>query len=139
MIPKIINQPKIESWRNSILILFIGFSINILSQTTLTKDSFFLKQKTFPENYVTLIADSEWRFIGVYTNIYKNIYAPDSIVITKIKLFDNGKEYRKIKGNKIITNSDFAIEKIIYIDNRTLILESKEKNIIRRVLYRRVI
>ena len=79
------------------LILVIRFE-PALAQTALTRDSFFVTQNHFPENYKTIIAGNRWELLGTFKNTRKKIMVPDSLTITTIPLFDEGGHYRKIKG-----------------------------------------
>ena len=119
-------------------IILFCVSVNFYSQTGITKDSFFPGKKSFPDNYKAIISESNWQPLGHYKSTLKKIHVIDSAYAIKIRLFDDGKIYRKIKGNKIVSNSDFATTTIAYIDSSTLILENKEKKIIYRSLYRRI-
>ncbi len=121
---------------NKLLVIILFFtSVCSYSQTNLTKDSFFPDKRPFPENYETIISESNWQPLGWYKSTLKKIRIPDSVFTIKIRLFDDGKTYRKIKGNKIVSNSDFATVKIAYVDSSTLIIENKEKDIVYRSLY----
>lgn len=120
-----------------LIFILLLTTFNLSSQSTLTKDSFFLSKKPFPKNYKSLIADNKWLYLGYYRSWNNRIYLADTIKLQRIVLFERDGSYRKIKGHKIITNSDLSTEKIIYIDDSTLILESAEKKGFNRRLFRR--
>ena len=120
-----------------LIIVFVWISLSLSSQVTLNKDSFFPMKKPFPENYKSLMADSDWQTLGYYKSNQKKIILPDTITVGRIELFEDGKSYRKIKGKKIISNLDISTVEIIYIDSTTLILENKYKKTVHRTLYRR--
>jgi hypothetical protein len=132
-----------------VIIILFWNSVNLFSQTTLKKDSFFLPRKVFPKNYKAIVGDPKgWRAIGRY-NIYTekidlklsswdtlSIYTP----------FEDEKMSLKIRRNRIFGIGDQkTCSKIIYVDDSTLILEhkwtdkrpGKNKKIKNRTLYRR--
>jgi hypothetical protein len=146
------------------LLIFIFFltSFRLTSQTTLTNDSFFLKQKSLPKEYKSIITDTRWLHIGLWQSNKNEIYTPDTIkTVHFVSLLDPMRSiqftphgeayilkdtlspfemniyYLEIKGRKIITGVDSSFQKIVYVDTSTLILESKNKKEIYRVLYRR--
>jgi hypothetical protein len=122
----------------SLLFFLFAFTVvRVPAQAILTKDSFFLRQKSLPDNYKSIITDSQWLYLGTYKSTTRKISVPDSVKVVDLRLFDNGRTYRKIRGKKIVSNSDFATQRIVYVDNSTLILESKDRKIVYRYLYRR--
>jgi hypothetical protein len=111
------------------LIISLGISINILSQQSLTKDSFFLQQKNFPGNYKEIVGDPKgWKVIGRY-DLYKEkvdlkLHPWDTLAA--FTPFNDGKMFLKIRNNKIVGRGDRrGVTKIIYVDDSTLILEDK--------------
>jgi len=86
-----------------LIIVFVWISLSLSSQVILSKDSFFPMKKPFPENYKSLMADSDWQTLGYYKSNQKKIILPDTITVGRIELFEDGKSYRKIKGKKIIS------------------------------------
>lgn len=145
------------------LLMFI-FSLQanlLICQAILTKDSFFLARQSMPKNYQGLIRESQWLYLGTWHKKNNSIHAPATPEVADLMLFDRterrrrhprGKSttvrdtaalwetvrvYRKIKGRKIISNTDFATQKIVYADSSTLILETKGEKGINRSLYRR--
>ena len=106
--------------------------------------------------------DTKWLYLGTWKSNMKKIYTPDTVKTIDLMLFDdklvrqmkhfrkkvvytkdtadlyeNVIVYHKIKGNKIISNADFATQKISYVDDSTLILETKDDKITYRTLYRK--
>lgn len=147
-----------------LLTILLLTSLTILSgQIILTKDSFFLAQKSLPNNYKSVITNTKWLYLGTWQSNMKKIYTPDTIKPVDLMIFEDMlvrrhkhfrhkvvyvkdtselmetvTAYHKIKGNKIVSkNTDCGTQKIIYVDNSTLILESKDKKIIYRTLYRK--
>jgi hypothetical protein len=129
--------PNIFKLNRLLIFTILLTSFRLSCQTTLTKDSFFLTQKNFPKDYETIISSSKWKLLGTCDNKHKKILIPDSSNYENINLFDDGKYYRKIKGNKIVSNSDFGTIKIVYVDQHTLILEYRNKKKVTRQLFRR--
>ena len=125
-------------------------SLNLFSQVILLKESFFPPHKRFPSNYKTIIGDPKgWRGIAHYT-IYNNKvdqHLSSWDTLSSFTPFRDGSMFSKIRRNKIIGRGDKrGVYKIIYVDNATLILESKtiekihhkNKNIKVRTLYKRI-
>ncbi|MCC6372773.1 MAG: hypothetical protein IT236_17345 [Bacteroidia bacterium] len=106
------------------LFIFVFLTTSLFGQKTLKIDSFFLNQKKLPDNYKSIISDNLWQLIGEYHGAIKT---PDTITIIKVNLFDNGKTYRKIIGNKIACNTDISTKTIIYVDTSTLILQFNDR------------
>ena len=125
-----------------LIVFFIFGTASLFSQNRLTEDSFYLEQKTLPDNYKSIITDTKWLYLGTWQSGRSKIITPDTIRTTDLMLFDNKtadgtRRYRKIKGKKIVSNTDFATERIVYVDGTTLILETKGKKTFYRKLYRR--
>lgn len=154
-----------------LIFIFLLTSVQLSCQIVLTKDSFFLTQKSLPKNYKSIIDDTQWLYMGSWQSNIKKIYTPDSVKAVDLMLFDKMvrifspprnifnrnkkvfytplgdttslyktvRAYHKVKGNKIVSkNSDCCgTQKIIYVDNSTLILEEKNKKNTYRTLYRR--
>ena len=98
--------------------VFVLFSFNFVAQSELKKDSFFLKQEKNVSNPKEIITQGkEWKFFGEY-NMYYNKLTSDYGKPGTIRTFSN------VKRNKIITKGDRrVVEKIVYLDSTTLILE----------------
>ena len=132
----------------------------LTAQTILTKDS------SLPEEYVSLIRNSQWSQIGIWKSNKGEIFSPDTIKTVRfiplldpmrsIQYFHGGSYvlkdtlspfemniyYFEVKGRKLITGLENTSEKtfydkILYVDNSTLILETKSQKDICRMLYRR--
>jgi hypothetical protein len=132
----------------TIIILF-WTSLNLSSQTTLKKDSFFLPHKVFPKNYKTIVGDPKgWRALGHY-NVYTDkidLKLSSWDTLSVYTPFNDGKKSLKIRRKRIIGIGDQkSCSKIIYVDNSTLVLEHKwtekrahkNRQVKNRTLYRR--
>ena len=136
--------------KRHILIIFILTSINLASQTKLTKGMFFPPKTELPKDYQAIVGDPKgWRLVG-YFNLSNDKIEPETYpwdTLHKYTPYRQGKMYSKFKGNKIIGKGDMKVStKIIYVTNDTLILEgaivrktkSPEKRVTARQLYKRV-
>jgi|GEM_PF-2950813 len=137
--------------KRQLIILFFLTSINLFSQTKLTKDAFFPIKEIIPEDFQTIVGDPKgWRLIG-YFNLNNNKIEPETYPWDTLHIFTpfrKGKMFSKFSGHNIIFKGDKKIkDKIIYVDKDLLILEgyiirktsSSDKKVKARQLYRRVL
>ncbi len=126
-------------------------SINLFSQTKLTKDAFFPIKEIIVKDFQTIVGDPKgWRLVG-YFNLNNNKIEPETYPSDSIAVFTpyrNGKMFIKFKRQHIIFKGDKRVkDKIIYADKDLLILEgyiirkttSSVKKVKARMLYRRIL
>ena len=116
------------------IVIFVAFSTSLFSQKTMSVESFYPTKFKKPANYQSLIFESNgWTFVAEYfldnksisTNPSGNSSTTNTIFYTSRNNPDNY-VYTKVKGNKLIHYGDRrSIEKIVYIDEHTLIIENK--------------
>jgi hypothetical protein len=106
------------------------------AQSPISKESFFPERKRIQKDYKTEIRESKWEYIGTYRSDNDKIIVPDSPQPALI-VFENGENYRRIKGKKIISNSKPDNQKIVYLDDSYLILEAKDDKGRYRSLYQK--
>lgn len=136
--------------KKHIIIIFILATINLSSQTKLTRTLFYPTKTKLPKDYKLIVGDPKgWRLIG-YFNLNNDKIEPETYswdTLHKFTPYIHGSMYSKFKGKKIVGKGDIKTStKIIYVTNDTLILEghiirktkSPEKRVIARQLFTRV-
>ena len=125
-----------------------------------TRESFFPLEKPFPENYVSIIKESGWAYKGSWSDDKKRLMLADTTapkisfgdrLVRRTRrtgkkiaysadtssLYETVKVRYKVRGKKIVINTDIDPQRIIYIDSTTMVLQSLHKKSAVRRLYRR--
>jgi hypothetical protein len=123
--------------RSRIIFVLLLIAINhLIAQQPISKESFFPQHKRLPKNFKTEIAENKWEYMGTYRSDNSKIILPDSPQPALIT-FEKGDTYRRIKGKKIVSNSKSDDQKIVYLDDLSLILEAKDEKGRYRSLYQK--
>ena len=117
-----------------LVLTFVFCSALLSGQTLISKDSFFPARKRLPKNYKSEITDNKWEYMGTYRSDNGKTILPDSPQPALI-VFEDGQNYRRIKGKKIVSGSKSDEQKIIFLDDTRLILEARDDKGRYRSLY----
>jgi len=110
-----------------------SISISLLGQGPINVESFYPEETEMPANYQSIVFDPKgWTFVAEYYLDHRSIItepktgSPQNIIFYKTRNMPRNDAYSKVKGNRLIHYEDRrATDKIVYLNEHTLIVEGK--------------